>query len=59
MSETHKRRGGRPVGCGRPWSAEEHRLVNVLPAQEFVGRFGRTLSAVYSRRSLLRQVCEA
>ena len=33
---------------------EEDRLIRTLPAAEVVKRTGRTLQAVYSRRSLLR-----
>jgi hypothetical protein len=52
MSETHRRRGTLVPGT-IPWSANEDELVRTLPAQEVVRRTGRSLQAVYSRRSKL------
>jgi hypothetical protein len=44
----------RPGALGSPrWSAAEDALVRRLPAAEASRRTGRTLAAVYSRRSLL------
>jgi hypothetical protein len=37
----------------RAWTPKEDRLVRTLPAAEAVRRTGRTLTAVYDRRSLL------
>jgi hypothetical protein len=37
-----------------PWTAEEDELVRTLPAEEVVRRTGRSLIAVYTRRSRLR-----
>jgi hypothetical protein len=51
MSEAQRRRGARPPAAGRPWTEEEDRQVRELPAAESVKATGRTLSAVYSRRS--------
>jgi hypothetical protein len=53
MSAAQRRRGARPPKAGRPWTAEEDALVRELPAIEVVSRTGRTLQAVYSRRSQL------
>jgi hypothetical protein len=54
MSEAHKRRGTRPPKAGRAWTAKEDRLVLELPPAEAAARTGRSMSAVYSRRSELR-----
>ena len=44
----------RPGAYGSPpWSAQQDDLVRRLPPAEAARRTGRTLSAVYSRRSLL------
>jgi hypothetical protein len=53
MSEAHRRRGTRPPKAGRPWTAEEDELLRALPAKEVVRRTGRTLAAVYARRTAL------
>jgi len=53
MSAAQRGRGARPPKAGRPWTTEEDALVRELPAFEVVRRTGRTLQAVYSRRSLL------
>jgi hypothetical protein len=37
----------------RAWTHQEDELVHALPAAEVVRRTGRTLAAVYVRRSLL------
>jgi hypothetical protein len=52
MSQAHRNRGTIPPGL-RPWTAEEDKLVRQLPASKVVARTGRTLSAVYTRRSIL------
>jgi hypothetical protein len=54
MSEAHKRRGTRPPKAGVPWTAEEDQLVRELSAAEAAKHTGRTLRAVYTRRSELR-----
>jgi len=53
MREAAKRRGAWPPAAGRPWTAEEDRLLRTLPAMEVALRTGRTLTAVYSRRTVL------
>ncbi len=53
MSEAHRRRGTRPPKAGPAWSAKEEALLRTLPASEVAKRTGRSLSAVYSRRSTL------
>jgi hypothetical protein len=54
MSAAQRRRGARPPWIGPAWTPEEDELVRTLPAREAAKRTGRTLSAVYSRRSELR-----
>lgn len=56
MSEVHKRRGTRPPWLGPAWSAEEDQLVMTLPVAEVVKKTGRTVSAVVSRRTILRRL---
>ncbi len=53
MSEAHRRLGTRPPKAGPAWSAEEESLLQTLPAAEVATRTGRSLAAVYSRRSSL------
>jgi hypothetical protein len=53
ISETNRRRGTLVPGT-IPWTTEEDELVRTLPAEEVVRRTGRSLTAVYSRRSRLR-----
>jgi len=53
MSVAQRRRGARPPKAGRAWTTEEGALVRSLPASEVVNRTGRTLQAVYDRRSIL------
>ncbi len=53
MSVAQRRRGARPPAAGVSWTAKEDALLKRLPAQEVATRTKRTLSAVYSRRSLL------
>jgi len=53
MSVAQRRRGARPPKAGRAWTAEEDVLVRQLDPTEVVRRTGRTLQAVYSRRSVL------
>jgi hypothetical protein len=53
MSVAQRRRGARPPKAGRPWTAEEDALVRQLRASEVAARTGRTLQAVYDRRSIL------
>jgi hypothetical protein len=56
MSITHKRRGTRPPKAGPAWSVwEEGLLKRGLTAANVSKATGRTLTAVYSRRYLLRQ----
>jgi hypothetical protein len=54
MSAAQRRCGAWPPAAGRPWTIEEDRLVKELPAAEVVQKTGRTLSAVYGRRSALQ-----
>jgi hypothetical protein len=54
MSAAQRARGTRPPKAGRPWTAEEDEAVRTLPAAEAAQRTGRSLSAVYSRRSDLQ-----
>jgi Ni/Co efflux regulator RcnB len=54
MSEAHKRRGTRPPAAGVPWTAKEDQLLRKLPARDVAKRTGRTLTAVYARRNLLK-----
>jgi hypothetical protein len=42
-----------PPCPGRPWTAADDRLVLALPPPEAARRLGRTLPAVYGRRSKL------
>jgi len=53
MSVAQRRRGARPPKAGRAWTAEEDALVRQLDPAAVVSRTGRTLQAVYSRRSQL------
>lgn len=46
------KKAGRPEGL--EWSKKEDRLVRTLPPAEAAQRIGRTLTAVYDRRSLLK-----
>jgi hypothetical protein len=48
------RRIGRLVPGPIVWTPEEDKLVQTLPAEEVVRRTGRSLIAVYARRSRLR-----
>jgi len=53
MSVAQRRRGARPPKAGRAWTEEEDTLVRQCDPAEVVSRTGRTLQAVYSRRSAL------
>jgi hypothetical protein len=53
MSETHRRRGTLVPGT-IPWTSEDDELVRMMPAEEVARRTGRSLQAVYKRRSLLQ-----
>jgi len=53
MSAAHRQRGTKPPAAGRAWTAEEDALVRQLDPAEVVARTGRTLPAVYTRRSQL------
>jgi hypothetical protein len=53
MSAAHRRRGTRPPKAGMPWTAAEDELVRALPGKEVARMTGRTLAAVYSRRTAL------
>jgi NUMOD3 motif len=53
MSAAQRWRGARPPKAGRAWTAEEDALVRELPALEVASKTGRTLQAVYARRSVL------
>ncbi len=54
MSETHRRRGTLVPGTV-PWTTAEDEMVRTLPAAEVVQRTGRSLTAVYARRSRLHR----
>jgi hypothetical protein len=56
ISEANLKRGAWPPAAGRPWTAEEDRMVRELPAADAAQMTGRTLKAVYSRRSDLKVV---
>ena len=53
MSQVHKARGTRPPWLKEPWTPEEDALLPKHSAAEIAKRTGRTLSAVYCRRSQL------
>lgn len=53
MSEAHRRRGTRPPMAGPAWTAREEALLYRLPPREVARRTGRSLAAVYVRRSRL------
>jgi hypothetical protein len=53
MSEAQKHRGARPPWVGRAWSAEEDELCRALSPQEVSMRTGRSLGAVFFRRTQL------
>ncbi len=53
MSKAHRRRGTRPPWLNAPWSKREDELVRKLSAPEVAKRTGRTLTAIYSRRTTL------
>jgi hypothetical protein len=54
MSAAHKQRGTIPPKAeGRWWTPEEDELVRTLTAAEAAERTGRTLPAIYMRRSKL------
>jgi hypothetical protein len=52
MSRTHRKRGTLVPGT-IPWTPEEDELVKTLPADEAARQTGRSLQAVYARRSRL------
>ena len=54
LSAIRKRLGMRPPKAGKPWEEWEDHLLRTLPAGEVAAKTGRTLTAVYSRRNLLR-----
>lgn len=53
MSETHRQRGMLVPGTV-PWTEEDDELVRTLPVEEVARRTGRSLQAVYKRRSRLQ-----
>ncbi len=53
MSQSHRQRGTRPPWLNPAWSVEEDALVRRLPAKEAAAKTGRSLAAVYCRRSEL------
>jgi hypothetical protein len=53
MSKTHRRRGTLVPGTV-PWTPAEDEWVRTLSAEEVAQRTGRSLQAVYGRRSKLR-----
>lgn len=54
MSNSHKQRGTRPPKAGRSWEAWEDQLLRKLPPTEVAKKTSRTLTAVFTRRSLLQ-----
>jgi hypothetical protein len=52
-SETNRARGIRPPWLQPAWSEAEYEMLRTLPAVKVAKRTGRTLSAVYSQRSIL------
>lgn len=56
MSEAHRRRGSRPPRAGKPWSEAEDELLGQLLPADVSSQTGRTLSAVYCRRRILRKL---
>ena len=52
-SATHKRKRTRPPKAGRKWTKVEDEMSRTLLAAELASRTGRTLPAVYDRRSEL------
>jgi hypothetical protein len=53
MSDDRRRRGVRPPWLNPAWSAADDEAIRTLSAAEAVKATGRTLSAVYTRRSQL------
>ena len=53
-SRRRLRRRGTLVPGMIPWTQAEDELVRTLSAEEAVSRTGRSLQAVYARRSLLQ-----
>ena len=53
MSETHKRRGSRPINGTELWAPAEDALLATLPAAEVAKRTSRTVFAVRCRRQRL------
>jgi hypothetical protein len=53
MSETHKRRGSRPINGTELWTPAEDALLATLPAAEVAKRTSRTVFAVKCRRRRL------
>jgi hypothetical protein len=54
QSAAHKKRGTRPPWLNPPWIAEEDSLITTLTPAEVAKKTGRTLQAVYVRRSILK-----
>lgn len=54
MSQAHRARGTRPPWLNSAWSPADDELVRTLPAAEVAVRTGRSLTAVYNRRSVLK-----
>lgn len=55
MSATHRKRGTRPPWLNPAWTAAHDALLAKLPPAQVARRTGRTLQAVYQRRSLLKK----
>ena len=53
MSEAHRQRGTLVPGTVL-WTVEQDELVKTLPVEEAAQRTGRSLQAVYARRSRLQ-----
>ncbi len=54
LSQAHRKRGTRPPWLNPAWTAEEDEAVRTLPAKEAAQKTGRSIGAVYNRRSVLR-----
>jgi hypothetical protein len=56
LSIAQRRRGARPPKAGSSGTAEEDRMLLVMPPAQAAAETGRSLTAVYSRREVLRSL---